>query len=99
MISKEHIQQLADNHLKGTNIFVTGIKISSDNKINVFIDGDEGVFDEEVGEGALVGIGRLLLLLATELDLGAGGEARFDDNASDLGIEIGGNANDGGVAV
>ncbi len=43
MISKEHIKQLADEHLKGTNIFVTGIKISSDNKINVFIDGDEGV--------------------------------------------------------
>jgi ribosome maturation factor RimP len=43
LISKENIKRLADEHLKGTNIFVTGIKISSDNKINVFIDGDEGV--------------------------------------------------------
>lgn len=43
MITKEHIQQLADKHLENTNIFVTGIKIGSDNHINVFIDGDEGV--------------------------------------------------------
>jgi len=43
LITKEYIQQLANNHLNGTNIYVTGIKISSDNKINVFLDGDEGV--------------------------------------------------------
>jgi ribosome maturation factor RimP len=43
LITKEHIQQLADKHLENTNIFVTGIKIGSDNHINVFIDGDEGV--------------------------------------------------------
>ena len=43
MITKEYILQLANNHLNGTNIYVTGIKISSDNKINVFLDGDEGV--------------------------------------------------------
>ena len=43
MITKERIQNLADQHLKGTTVYVTGIKIGSDNHINVFIDGDEGV--------------------------------------------------------
>lgn len=43
MISKEHILALANEHLKSGPIFVTGIRISSDNQINVFIDGDEGV--------------------------------------------------------
>jgi ribosome maturation factor RimP len=35
--------QLASEHLKGSSLYVTGIKISSDNKINLFIDGDDGV--------------------------------------------------------
>ncbi len=43
MIAKDHILELATAHLKGTNIYVTGIKIGSDNHINLFIDGDEGV--------------------------------------------------------
>lgn len=43
LISKEHILALANEHLKGGPIFVTGIRISSDNQINVFVDGDEGV--------------------------------------------------------
>jgi ribosome maturation factor RimP len=43
LITKEHILQLANQHLNGTNIYVTGIKIGSDNHINVFLDGDEGV--------------------------------------------------------
>lgn len=43
LIKKEHILQLVNQHLNGTSIFVTGIKIGSDNQINVFIDGDEGV--------------------------------------------------------
>jgi len=43
LITKEHILTLAEEHLKDTNIFVTGIKIGSDNHINVFLDGDEGV--------------------------------------------------------
>lgn len=43
MITKEHILNLANQHLNGTNVYVTGIKIGSDNHINVFIDGDEGV--------------------------------------------------------
>jgi ribosome maturation factor RimP len=43
LIKKEHILDIANQHLKDSNIFVTGIKIGSDNQINVFIDGDEGV--------------------------------------------------------
>ncbi|WP_317899045.1 ribosome assembly cofactor RimP [Aurantibacillus circumpalustris] len=43
MIKKEHILQLANQYLNQTNMYVTGIKIGSDNHINVFIDGDEGV--------------------------------------------------------
>ncbi len=43
MITNEQILQLANQHLNGTNLFVTGIRIGSDNQINVFIDGDEGV--------------------------------------------------------
>jgi len=43
LISKEHILQLANAHLKDSKLYVTGIKIGSDNHINLFIDGDEGV--------------------------------------------------------
>jgi ribosome maturation factor RimP len=34
---------LANEHLKGSKLYVTGIRISSDNHVNVYIDGDEGV--------------------------------------------------------
>jgi len=43
LISKEHIFELASQHLQGSSVYVTGIKIGSDNHINVFLDGDEGV--------------------------------------------------------
>lgn len=43
MISKEHILSIANNHLKNSQVFVTGIRIGSDNQINLFIDGDNGV--------------------------------------------------------
>jgi ribosome maturation factor RimP len=43
LISKEHILRLAEEHLKGSKLYVTGIRIGSDNHINLFIDGDEGV--------------------------------------------------------
>ncbi len=43
MITIEQIQALANEHLKDTKLFVTGIKIGADNQINVFVDGDEGV--------------------------------------------------------
>lgn len=43
MIKKEHILDLAQQHLKGTDMYVTGIRMGSDNHINLFIDGDAGV--------------------------------------------------------
>jgi ribosome maturation factor RimP len=43
LISKEHILSIANNHLKNSQVFVTGIRIGSDNQINLFIDGDNGV--------------------------------------------------------
>jgi len=43
LITKEYILELANAHLTGGSVFVTGIKIGSDNHINVFIDGDKGV--------------------------------------------------------
>lgn len=43
LIAKEHILALANEHLKDTSIYVTGLRISSDNQINLFVDGDEGV--------------------------------------------------------
>jgi len=43
LITKENILTVCEEHFKGTALYVTGIKIGSDNKINVFIDGDEGV--------------------------------------------------------
>jgi len=43
LITKEHISELIAEHLGNGPIFVTGLKIGSDNHINVFLDGDEGV--------------------------------------------------------
>lgn len=43
VITKEHILDLANAHLKDGPLFVTGIRISSDKQINLFIDGDNGV--------------------------------------------------------
>lgn len=43
LITKEHILSLATEHLKDSPLFVTGIRISSDQQINLFIDGDQGV--------------------------------------------------------
>ena len=43
LITKEHILSLAHEHLQGTSVYVTGVKIGSDNHIHVFLDGDEGV--------------------------------------------------------
>jgi len=43
LITKEHILTLAEEHLKDSSIFVTGIKIGSDKQINLYIDGDNGV--------------------------------------------------------
>jgi hypothetical protein len=43
------------------------------------IVGDEIVLDEQVGDAAGVGIGALLLLVATEIDLAAGGQTQIND--------------------
>ncbi len=43
MITNEQILELANEHLKETKLFITGIRIGADNQINVFVDGDEGV--------------------------------------------------------
>lgn len=43
MINKKHISRLADECLFGSNRFVVGINIGTDNNIRVFIDSDSGV--------------------------------------------------------
>lgn len=43
MINKEYISKLADDCLFGSDRFVVGINIGSDNNIRVFIDSDSGV--------------------------------------------------------
>jgi ribosome maturation factor RimP len=43
LITKEHILALITEHLGNGPIFATGVRISSDNQINVFLDGDDGV--------------------------------------------------------
>lgn len=43
LVTKEHIEQLAKAHLQDGPIYLTGVRISSDNAINVYIDGDNGV--------------------------------------------------------
>ncbi|MBS1651095.1 MAG: ribosome assembly cofactor RimP [Bacteroidetes bacterium] len=43
MITTKKIELLVAQHLGEGTIFLTGIKISADNHINVFIDGDNGV--------------------------------------------------------
>ena len=43
MITKEYILALIAEHLGNGSIFVTGLRISSDNQIAVFLDGDNGV--------------------------------------------------------
>jgi len=50
LITKEQIQQIAEEHLKGSDLFVTGIRVGTGNTISVFIDGDNGVsIDDCVG--------------------------------------------------
>lgn len=43
MINKTYITQLAEEHLGNGSIFLTAVKVSADNQIQVFIDGDNGV--------------------------------------------------------
>jgi ribosome maturation factor RimP len=43
MIPAEHIRKLAEEGLEGSNLYVTGVRVSPLNQVTVFIDGDEGV--------------------------------------------------------
>ncbi len=43
MINKKHIEKLTQECLDGTDRFVVGINIGTDNQIRVFIDSDTGV--------------------------------------------------------
>ncbi len=43
MITKEQIETLVNEKIKGTHLFLVDIKISTSNKIEVYIDGDEGL--------------------------------------------------------
>lgn len=43
MIDKEKVQSVVNRELEGTDLFLVDLKIGKDNKISVFIDGDNGV--------------------------------------------------------
>jgi ribosome maturation factor RimP len=47
MISKEYIKSLINKEIKNRNLFLVDLKISSSNKINVFVDSMKGVTIEE----------------------------------------------------
>ena len=43
MITKDFISTIITEHLSNGPVFLTGLKIGSDNQITVFLDGDNGV--------------------------------------------------------
>ena len=43
MITKDYITTIITEYLSDGPVFLTGLKIGSDNHINIFLDGDEGV--------------------------------------------------------
>lgn len=43
MITKDHIQKLAERQIKGTGIFLVAVRLSSTGRITVLIDRPEGV--------------------------------------------------------
>ena len=43
MISKNTIQKLADEHLMGSDKFITKITVSEANRIEILVDGDNGI--------------------------------------------------------
>lgn len=50
MILKEDIEKLANEFLYGTDMFIVKLNVGSDNKITIYIDGDNGVtIDDCVG--------------------------------------------------
>jgi ribosome maturation factor RimP len=49
MIEKDKIQQLVGEFIKGTDLFLVGIKVSSANRITVLADKKEGITIDECG--------------------------------------------------
>ena len=50
MIKQDHIKELVEQHLTGTDLFMVKTTVGKDNLISVYIDGDHGVtIDECVG--------------------------------------------------
>jgi ribosome maturation factor RimP len=43
LITKDYITTIITEYLSDGPVFLTGLKIGSDNHINIFLDGDEGV--------------------------------------------------------
>lgn len=43
MITKEQITELANQKIEGTSLFLVDVKVKSGNKIEVFVDGDNGI--------------------------------------------------------
>ncbi len=43
MIDEGKIQHIVEGYLKGTDLFLVDLKVSSGNKVSVFLDGDKGV--------------------------------------------------------
>lgn len=47
MIDKENVRKLVDEFLEGSSLFVVEIKVTPQNRIMVYIDGDQGVTIED----------------------------------------------------
>lgn len=47
MIDKQNIKDLVDEHLKGSDIFLVGVKVSSSNRIMVLADRNDGITIDE----------------------------------------------------
>jgi hypothetical protein len=97
LVDRRHraFAELADELVAGDLAAATVLDLAADTLGLVYRD--EVMFDEDVGERSLVGIGRLLLLLSTEFDFGPRREPHLRHHAADLGVEVGRQAC--GVAV
>ena len=49
MIEKEKIQSLIEEFMKGTDLFLVGVKVSSSNRITVLADKKAGITIDECG--------------------------------------------------
>ncbi|HNR41204.1 MAG TPA: ribosome assembly cofactor RimP [Bacteroidales bacterium] len=50
MIDKDRIEKLVLEHIKGKELFLVGIKVSSSNRINVLVDTMEGITIDECAD-------------------------------------------------